>query len=277
MDWTSIVIGAACGAVGGAIGGVLSWLLSGLFRSQTAKTTTTTIVAVVCGLLGYRLLSPWAQIEYAFATTPDLQKLAELAPDHIDELKATLRDIVSHRGGQAEAQRAGYEWGRKYIGAAPILRLFASPDDATAVKALHDYNEILVAVNAHNPSTCFAWFEGTRPLTADELGIDGAHATLLKDLLLRGNAQRAVGASEPIDESLVAKLRAAITKNWDPAKIDLEALGNPNAQLPPERQAKVCYTAAAMFSELQLMPADERRHLLRGMYGQETPADPSNR
>ena len=192
-------------------------------------------------------------------------------PDHVDELKAAMREAYRKGGKPADFERAGYEWGRRYA-TGPIFTLMSSRNDALVTGSFTRYLSVFKAVEAHDKVKCFAWIEGTGgALTQQELGIgppESATLTkLLADTALLLKPENAPLAGQKVPDGVEDEVIANVRKNWDAAEIDFEATAEPSAAMPDATKAKVCYTSFAIASEIQALPARERAAYLRAMYG----------
>jgi hypothetical protein len=265
MDWIAIVSAGVCGAAGGAIGA----LVGRLFKNNAVRSAAAVICFVAAAQLGRMFVTPWVEVEYVFATQPEIKQLTAIAPAHVDELKALMRDAYRKGGTAEDYQRAGYVWGRKYN--TSIILLMTSRNAALALRSFATYMDVLKLVYAHDPVKCFDWMEGVGAPTEAELGLEGAGHVRLQQLTdnaqLLSRPEDAPIRNQKLSDDLAVALVNKVRANWDGKRIDFADTAKPKSDLPNDRKAAVCYTTYAMFSEVQAMPEDRRLVYLRGMFG----------
>jgi hypothetical protein len=207
-------------------------------------------------------------VEY-LVRTPALAPLVSIAPDHVDDLKARLREAYENGGTEADFARAGFLWGRKYA-SARIPDLFASKNDGLAVRSFDIYMRVFRGVYQHDRVACYDWFEGfiTSP---DALGLGPDQKNdlqlLLDNLALVSQQGNAAVAREKLDPAVQQSVLNQVKTNWNAAQLDFDGLAKPQKDFPPERKASVCYTGFAYFSEIERLPVSNRLHVLRALFG----------
>lgn len=267
MDWIAIASAGICGAAGGAIGA----LVGRLFKNNTARSVIAVICFVVAVQLGRLFVTPWVEIESVFASpTPEIKQLVAMAPAHVEELKALMREAYREGGTAKDYQHAGYVWGREHASNS-IISLMASRNGPLALRSFSTYMDVFKMVYAHDPVKCFDWIEGIGTPTLAELGLEGAgHAKLqqlMNDATLLSSPENAPIKGQELPGDLAKAIVSKVRENWNNSRIDFDDTAKPKADLPNDKKAAVCYTTFAMFSEVQALPEGQRLIYLRGMFG----------
>lgn len=263
MDWIAIGTAALAGAIGGLLGGLIAMPI----KAKNLKLVVTVAVAVAAIAVGREVLTPYAEAEY-LVRIPEMQPLVQMAPAHVDELKALLRDAYEKGGTEADFRQAGFLFAHRYA-SARMTDLFASKNGALASRSFDRYMKLFAAAYAHNRVTCYDWMEGfSRP--SDDLGFTPAEAGEFAQLM--SDAQT---TSQPANAPLSAKLEPALQEqvtnsvnaHWNTQEIDFDGMSHPEKDMPADRKAKVCYTAFAYFTEIQRLPMADKLAYLRAMFG----------
>jgi hypothetical protein len=267
MDWIAIAVAAACCAAGGLLG----WLAGTPFKQKNIRTIITVAIAIVAGRVGSEFLTPYVEVDYLFANpSPEIRTMINMAPSHVDELKAALIAAYRKGGTQADFERAGAEWAHKYA-SAQFIGLLASKNDALAADSFNRYMAAFKTTYQHNRIACYDWFEGTRVPTPDELGFGPADVANLQALManasLLSRPEDAAAQKTPADPAIQNTVIANVHKNWDASQLDFQAVATPSATLPDDRKSKGCYTGFALMTEIQRLPLPDRLRYLRSMYG----------
>jgi hypothetical protein len=264
MDWIAIGTAGVCGAIGGALGGLAGTPI----KSTNLRSIIVVAVAIGAGTVGRILVTPYAEVEYLIRT-PDLQPLVRLAPDHVDELKARLREAYQNGGTQADYERAGFLWGRKYAGG-HLTDLFASKNGALAARSFDLYMQVFRAAYMHDRVACYDWIEGITT-SPDELGFGPTEKDelqkLLNDAALASKPENGPVNGGKLDPLLQQTVIDRVRNNWSASDLDFDGLQKPGKDFPAQRKSKVCYTAFALYSEIQRLPMSDRLRFLRSMFG----------
>jgi len=264
MDWISIGVAAIAGAAGGALGGLIGMPL----KAGNLRTMVIVAVAIGAAAIGRATLTPYAEVEY-YIRTPGMQPLIRLAPDHVDELKAALREAYAEGGTESDFERAGFNWSRKYAGAT-VTNLFASKNVTLAAESFDSYMRVFGSLYKRNRVACYDWVEGytTSP---DQLGWNDADKSeltkLLNEVALTTEPENAPLPKTAIDPKLQQVVLDNVKNKWGGPDLDLDGLAKPGKDFAADRKSRVCYTAFAYFTEVQRLSMQDRLRYLQSLFG----------
>jgi hypothetical protein len=266
MDVVGLIVAAVAGGLGAGPGAFLAQPID----NRALRMALTAVCFVAMGAVGRTVVAPWAFVEFAFLSSPSMEAVVKLAPDHIGELKETMRDIYRRGGATKDYERAGVAWGRKYAGTS-LMVLMLSRNEGLALRSFETYLSVFGTVKQHSLRNCFDWLQGTgsHDMAAFGLGPDENRklVALAQDAQLLARPENAPVTGQTLPADLAALIGERVRKNWDAARLDFEATGRPSADMSDAVKEKVCYTDFAVFSEVQALPPSDRVRVLRGMFG----------